>query len=86
MIVEKAVQCERIKTRICFTISRCIVLHKFFEVPTRNQPIQYLYKSAVDAQDSIQGIFDNRIYTITGGLINSILFGCFSGTFLLQLK
>jgi len=83
-IVETAVRCERIKTRIRFTIPRYIIFYKFFEVPTRNQPIQYNYKSAVDAQDAVQGIFENRIYTITGGLINSTLFSCFSGTLLLQ--
>jgi len=56
-VVEIVVRCERIKTRIQFIILRCTTTRKFFEVTTENQPIQNSYEVAVDAQDSIQGIF-----------------------------
>jgi len=49
-------------------------------------PFKISYKVVVGTQDSIQRIFEGRIFTITGDLKNSTLFSFFPGMFFYQSK
>jgi len=87
VFVETAVMRRKNKKVIHFNTLSCIKTCKFFEVPIKtNQAIQDGYKIAVGIQDTLSKEFEGRIYTLTADFINSTLFGCFCGMFLLQSK